>query len=81
MAKLPDRSNRRERLAQTDWRALYARARTLVESGWKRVRENLSESEQRELLDLLHKFKGKPRNLSATQKRRLRELLQKAAIG
>jgi hypothetical protein len=85
VAKLPEkptwRSRVRGRALQTDWREVYSRARTLLESGWQRVQDNLTKAEQREFVELLQKSKGRPSNLTAAQKRRLRELVQKAATG
>lgn len=77
----PARKDIAKRARDTDWNLLIRRARELVLKGWDRVRDNLSAAEQRELLDLLRRSRGRPGNLSSRERRRLRELVQKAATG
>ena len=62
------------------WLLVLRAARWLFTEGRKRL-ANLTARERGELADILRKSRGRPGNLSDRERRRLRELVVKAARG
>lgn len=63
------------------WKMVWVIAVWLVEKGRDRVKRNLTKKEQRELLNLVNKSKGRPSNLSQRDKTRLKNIAGKAIRG
>ena len=63
------------------WKVVWAVAVWLVRKGQERVRENLTQREQRELLNLVTKSRGRPSNLSQRERTRVRNIAGKAIRG
>ena len=63
------------------WRLVWAVSLWLVEKGRDRLRENLTDKERREFIDLVLRSKGKPSNLSERQRARIKGIAGKALRG
>jgi hypothetical protein len=63
------------------WKMVWVTAVWLVEKGRDRAKRNLAPNEQRELLNLVAKSKGRPSNLSQQEKTRLKNIAGKAIRG
>src|ERR1044072_8132927 len=63
------------------WGLVWAIAVWLVERGRERVRDNLTEKEQQELLRLVKKSKGRPGTLPQRDRTRLKNIAGKATRG
>jgi hypothetical protein len=63
------------------WLKVWATATWLVAKGRARVNDNLTEAERTELRKLVAKSKGKPTNLSARDRDRVKAIVKKAAVG
>ena len=63
------------------WDLVWNTAKWLYERGGRLLRENLTEKERRDLLELMRKSKGRAGNLTEKQRLRFRELVRKALTG
>jgi len=63
------------------WKMVWTVSLWLAEKGRERVRENLTESEQREFWSLTKKSKGRPSNLSQRDRTRMKNIVGKAIRG
>ncbi len=63
------------------WRMVWVAAVWLAERGRERVRDNLTEKEQHELLRLVKKSKGRPGSLPQRDRTRLKNIAGKAIRG
>ena len=63
------------------WKVVWAIALWLVKKGQKRVQENLTQSEQRDLLNLVTKSRGRPSNLSNGDRTRIKNIVGTAVRG
>ena len=63
------------------WKAVWAIALWLVNKGQERVKENLTQKEQRELLNLVTKSRGRPSNLSQHDRTRIKNIVGTAVRG
>jgi hypothetical protein len=63
------------------WSMVWAVSVWLVEKGRERVESNLSKKERSELINLVAKSKGRPRNLAQRDRTRLKNLAGKAIRG
>jgi len=63
------------------WKVVWAIALWLVNKGRERVQENLTEREQRELLQLVKKSRGQPSNLSQRDRTRIKNIVGTAVRG
>ena len=63
------------------WQALWAAAVWLYQHGRERFEKNLTRAEQAELRQLMLKSRGLAASLTSAQRRRLGELVRKAATG
>jgi hypothetical protein len=63
------------------WKMVWTVSLWLAEKGRERVRENLTESEQREFWSLVKKSKGRPGNLPQRERTRLKNIAGKAVRG
>lgn len=63
------------------WKMVWTVSLWLAEKGRERVRENLTESEQREFWNLVKKSKGRPRNLDQRDRTRMKNIVGKAIRG
>jgi hypothetical protein len=68
-------------LRRVPWMRVWLAAQWLYRQGRRRLEENLSERERRELLELMRKSKGRQSNLSSREQDRLRRLVRKALTG
>jgi hypothetical protein len=62
------------------WAAAWKTARWLFTEGRERL-NRLSASERREFLDLMKKSRGRPSNLAAHEKRRIKSFVKRLALG
>jgi hypothetical protein len=60
---------------------VWAASVWLVEKGRERVESNLSKKERSELINLVAKSKGRPRNLAQRDRTRLKNIAGKAIRG
>lgn len=63
------------------WKMVWTVSLWLAEKGRERVRQNLSESEQREFWNLVRKSKGRPSNLGQRDRTRMKNIVGKAIRG
>jgi hypothetical protein len=63
------------------WLKVLATATWLAAKGRAHVKDNLTEGDRTELRKLLAKSKGKPNNLSARDRDRVKAIVKKAAVG
>ena len=63
------------------WSMVWAVSVWLVEKGRERVESNLSKKERSELINLVAKSKGRPRNLAQRDRTRLKNIAGKAIRG
>jgi hypothetical protein len=63
------------------WKVVWAIALWLVKKGQERVQEKLSRREQRELLNLVAKSRGRPANLSQRDRTRVKKIVGTAIRG
>lgn len=63
------------------WLKVWAAATWLVAKGRAHVNDNLTEAERTELRKLVTRSKGKPTNLSARDRDRVKAIVKKAAVG
>jgi len=63
------------------WLKVWATATWLVAKGRTHVKDNLNDGERTELRKLITKSKGKPTNLSARDRDRVKAIVKKAAVG
>jgi hypothetical protein len=63
------------------WMKVWATATWLVAKGRTHLKDNLTEGERTELRKLVTKSKGKPTNLSARDRDRVKAIVKKAAVG
>ena len=63
------------------WRMVWVVALWLVEKGRERMRENLTEKERKELLNLMLRSKGRPGNLAQRDRTRVKNIAGKALRG
>jgi hypothetical protein len=63
------------------WKVVWAIALWLVKKGQQRVQEKLSQREQRELLNLVAKSRGRPSNLSQRDQTRVKNIVGTAIKG
>lgn len=63
------------------WKMVWTVSLWLAEKGRERVRENLTESEQREFWTLTKKSKGRPSNLNQRDRTRMKNIVGKAIRG
>lgn len=63
------------------WRMVWAVSLWLVEKGRDRLRQNLTEKERREFVDLVLRSKGRPSNLDERQRTRIKGIAGKALRG
>lgn len=63
------------------WVKVWATATWLVAKGRTHLKDNLTDAERRELRNLLAKSKGRPGNLSARDRDRVKSIVKKAAVG
>ena len=63
------------------WMKVWAAAVWLVAKGRARIDDNLTEAERRELRKIVASSKGRPSNLRARDKTRLKNIVKKAATG
>jgi hypothetical protein len=63
------------------WTMVWAASVWLVEKGRERVESNLSKKERSELVNLVAKSKGRPRNLAQRDRTRLKNIAGKAIRG
>jgi hypothetical protein len=63
------------------WTMVWAVSVWLVEKGRERVESNLSKKERSELINLVAKSKGRPRNLAQRDRTRLKNIAGKAIRG
>jgi hypothetical protein len=63
------------------WKVVWAIALWLVKKGQERVQENLTQSEQQELLHLVTKSRGRPSNLSQRDRARIKNIVGDAVRG
>jgi hypothetical protein len=68
----------RQQIRERGWPAVKAAALWLREHAWTRFRDNLTQGEQREFLELVRKMKLRQSNLSPKEQARLRALVLKA---
>ena len=63
------------------WSMVWAVSVWLVEKGRERVESNLSKKERSELINLVAKSKGRPKNLAQRDSTRLKNIAGKAIRG
>lgn len=63
------------------WRMVWMVSLWLVEKGRERMRENLTQKERKELVNLVMKSKGRPGNLPQRDKTRIKNIAGKAIRG
>ncbi len=63
------------------WKTVWTIALWLAQKGRDRVRDNLTDSEQTEFWTLVKNSRGKPNNLSARDRTRVKNLVGKAIRG
>jgi hypothetical protein len=63
------------------WRMVWAVSLWLAEKGRERLRQNLSDKERREFLDLVLRSNGRPGNLSERDRARVKNIAGKALRG
>ena len=63
------------------WKVVWAIALWLVKKGQERVQENLTQREQRELLNLVTKSRGRASNLSQRDRTRIKNIVGTAVRG
>jgi hypothetical protein len=63
------------------WTMVWAVSVWLVEKGRERVESNLSKKERSELINLVAKSKGRPKNLAQRDRTRLKNIAGKAIRG
>jgi hypothetical protein len=63
------------------WSMVWAVSVWLVEKGRERVESNLSKKERSELINLVAKSKGRPKNLAQRDRTRLKNIAGKAIRG
>ena len=63
------------------WKTVWAVSLWLAEKGRERVRDNLSPEEQGEFWSLIKKSKGRPSNLAAGDRTRMKTIVGKAIRG
>lgn len=63
------------------WSMVWAVSVWLVEKGRERVESNLTKKERSELVNLVAKSKGRPRNLAQRDRTRLKNIAGKAIRG
>jgi hypothetical protein len=63
------------------WKRLLRVAFWLYTAGRRRLARNLKNGEREELTSLLMRSKGRPSNISAPERTRVRELINKALTG
>jgi hypothetical protein len=68
-------------LRRVPWMRVWLAAQWLYRQGRRRLEQNLSERERRDLLDLMRKSKGRQSNLSSREQDRLRRLVRQALTG
>jgi hypothetical protein len=68
-------------LRRVPWMRIWLAAQWLYHQGRKRLEENLSSRERRELLELMGKSKGRRSNLSAREQARFKRLVRKGLTG
>ena len=68
-------------LKRVPWKRLWAAVMMAYQFGQKRLEKNLSASERRELRELMAQAKGRKRNLTPKQRKRVAALVKKGAIG
>ena len=68
-------------LRRVPWMRIWLAAQWLYRHGRRRLEQNLSERERRDLLDLIKKSKGRQANLSTREQDRMRRLVRQALRG
>lgn len=68
-------------LRRVPWMRLWVAAQWLYHQGRKRLEQNLSESERRELGALMKKSKGRRANLGAREQERFKVLVRQGVSG
>jgi hypothetical protein len=68
-------------LRRIPWVRVWVAAQWLYHQGRKRLEENLSARERRELLELMRRSKGRRANLSAKEQDRFRRLVRQGVTG
>jgi hypothetical protein len=63
------------------WKTVWTITLWLAQKGRDRVRDNLTEKEQTEFWALLKKSRGRPGNLSARDRSRMKDVVGKAIRG
>jgi hypothetical protein len=63
------------------WKMVWMVSLWLVEKGRERMRQNLTDKERRELVNLVISSKGRPANLAARDKTRIKNIAGKAIRG
>jgi hypothetical protein len=63
------------------WRMVWAASLWLAEQGQRRVRENLTQDEQKEFWALIMQSKGRPGNLAQGDRARMKNIAGKAIRG
>ncbi|MGV1049299.1 MAG: hypothetical protein ACOYD4_12355 [Solirubrobacterales bacterium] len=63
------------------WKMVWTVSLWLAEKGRERVRQNLTEKEQGEFWGLVRKSKGRPGNLAARDRTRMKNIVGKAIRG
>jgi hypothetical protein len=63
------------------WKVVWAIALWLANKGQERVQENLTQREQRELLNLVARSRGRPSNLSQRDRTRVKNIVGTAVRG
>jgi len=63
------------------WKMVWTVSLWLAEKGRERVRDNLSEAEQKEFWSLVMKSKGRPGNLAQRDRTRMKSIVGKAIRG
>ena len=68
-------------LKRVPWKRVWTAVMMAYQFGRKRVEKNLSASERRELRELMGQTKGRKRNLTPKQRKRVAALVKKGALG
>jgi hypothetical protein len=63
------------------WKTVWTITLWLAQKGRDRVRQNLTDKEQSDFRSLLKKSRGKPNNLSARDRSRMKDIVGKAIRG